>query len=96
MNVQKLIGELYDERRWLEAMINALEIAGRYPAPHLAVALAQSLGQARSPRSALELSASEKAKLLRLARQVHPKGPQAATHHSAHLKVVPIRRTAAA
>ena len=65
-----ILEELHAEKRWLETMIGALEIASRSPAQRFATTLATSLARGRTGGSALNLGKQQRIQLIRLAGQV--------------------------
>ena len=70
MNLSKLLQDLHAEKRWLETMIAALEIASRTPAHRFTGVLISSLEEGELPECILHLGKQKKAQLARLAEQV--------------------------
>ena len=70
MNLPRLLRDLHAEKRWLETVIAALEIASRSPTQQFAAVLVSSLEAQRWGGRILHLSRSKKAELARLAGQV--------------------------
>lgn len=70
MNLPRLLQDLHEERRWLETMIAALEIASRTPAHRFTGVLISSLQDEELPRCILHLGKQKKAHLARLAERV--------------------------
>lgn len=76
LNLPKLVQDLQAEKRWLEAMIAALEIASRSPAQRFADVLVDSLQASEASGCILHLKRSKKAQLARLAGRVRRSGPE--------------------
>lgn len=76
LKLDQFVQELYAEKRWLDLMIRALDIATRSPAHSLVWTLARSLGEAKSARSVLLLEKKKKVELERLAEKVRGRGPK--------------------
>ncbi|HYM13340.1 MAG TPA: hypothetical protein VEU62_21555 [Bryobacterales bacterium] len=70
MNLPRLLQDLHAEKRWLETMIAALEIASRTPAHRFTGVLISSLEDGELPECILHLGKQKKAQLARLAEQV--------------------------
>jgi hypothetical protein len=89
MNLPKVLQDLRAEKRWLETMIGALEIASRSPADRSAGALVNSL-----QNRGADLHRKKKAELARLAAAVKRaalKEPNGDRHSPSGSKVIPVR-----
>lgn len=70
MNLPRLLQDLHAEKRWLETMIAALEVASRSPAHRFTGVLVSSLQKGAARGCIVRLNRQKKAELARLAKQV--------------------------
>jgi len=82
MDLPKVLEDLYAEKRWIQDLITALEIATRSPQQRFAAKLVETMREGYSARSILKLQAKRRDELDRLAGAVRRNAAKSVKHPS--------------